>query len=78
MRPTAPVALYLALDDSRLTLLIWDACPAPPAQRSHDDDAAGGRGLEIVQALSDRWGYCSIPGRGKVVWARFDLTGQPA
>jgi anti-sigma regulatory factor (Ser/Thr protein kinase) len=77
IRATAPVALYLALDGRRLTLLVWDACPALPAQRRRDDDAAGGRGLKIVQALSDRWGTCAIPGRGKVVWARFDLTGPP-
>src|ERR1022692_3193456 len=78
MRAAAPVALYLALDDRRLTLLVWDACPALPAQRRRDDDAAGGRGLEIVQALSDRWGTCAIPSRGKVVWARFNLTGPPS
>ena len=78
IRAAAPVALYLALDDRRLTLLVWDACPVLPAQRRRDDDAAGGRGLEIVQALSDRWGTCAIPGRGKVVWARFDLTGPPS
>ena len=77
IRATAPVALYLALDGRRLTLLVWDACPALPAQRQRDDDAAGGRGLQIVQALSDRWGTCAIPGRGKVVWARFDLTAPP-
>jgi anti-sigma regulatory factor (Ser/Thr protein kinase) len=77
IRATAPVALYLALDGRRLSLLVWDACPALPAQRRRDDDAAGGRGLQIVQALSDRWGTCAIPGRGKVVWARFELTGPP-
>lgn len=77
IRATAPVALYLALDGRRLTLLVWDACPALPAQRRRDDDAAGGRGLKIVHALSDRWGTCAITGRGKVVWARFDLTGPP-
>ena len=77
IRATAPVALYLALDGSRLTLLVWDTCPVLPAQRRRDDDAAGGRGLQIVQALSDRWGCCGIPGRGKVVWARLDLAAPP-
>jgi anti-sigma regulatory factor (Ser/Thr protein kinase) len=73
MPDTAQVALYLALEHGRLTLLVWDACPELPVQRAHDDNAAGGRGLEIVQVLSDRWGSCVPDQGGKVVWAWFDL-----
>jgi len=35
----------------------------------------GGRGLRIVDALADRWGYTGDE-LGRVVW--FELTGKPA
>jgi anti-sigma regulatory factor (Ser/Thr protein kinase) len=73
MRRAAPVALYIAADHDRLALLVWDACPQPPVHRPHDDDAVGGRGLEIIEALSDRYGSCLPDDGGKVVWAWFDL-----
>ncbi|MFJ2259888.1 ATP-binding protein [Streptomyces sp. NPDC087844] len=49
---------------------------SPPEQRG--DDAESGRGLVIVEALSDRWGV--TPGRPprKTVWAEINLVPQPA
>ena len=73
MQLAAHVVLYLAADPGRLTLLVWDACPEPPVSQPHEDDAAGGRGLEIVEALSDRWGSWTPVQGGKIVWAWFDL-----
>jgi hypothetical protein len=35
-----------------------------------------GRGLRIVEALTDRWGYTLLSGTGKVVWAH--VAFQPA
>lgn len=67
------VALYIAADHNRLTLLVWDASPQPPARRAHEQDSAGGRGLEIVDALTDRWGTWAPVSNGKVVWAWFNL-----
>lgn len=74
--PAAHVVLYLAADPGRLTLLVWDACAEPPQHRAHDGDSTGGRGLEIVQALADRWGTWTPVLGGKVVWAWFDLDTQ--
>jgi len=71
--PAADVALYLAAYTGRLTLLVWDASPDPPAHHPHDDDAVSGRGLEIIGALADRWGSWGPVAGGKVVWAWFDL-----
>ena len=67
------MALYLAADTDRLTLLVWDASPELPARHQHDDDAVSGRGLEIISALADRWGSWGPVAGGKVVWAWFDL-----
>ncbi len=71
--PAADVALYLAADSDRLTLLVWDASPELPTRHQHDDDAMSGRGLEIIDALADRWGSWGPVSGGKVVWAWFDL-----
>ena len=69
----APVALLLAGDEDRLAILVWDSSPEPPVRRPHDDDALSGRGLEIIQAITDRCGSCVTGCGGKVVWAWFDL-----
>jgi hypothetical protein len=74
-RPPA-VAVYLALDRDRLAALIWDSSPRPPARREHHDAAESGRGLELVQALTDNWGVCPGDLGGKVVWATFRLDGS--
>jgi anti-sigma regulatory factor (Ser/Thr protein kinase) len=67
------IALYIAADHDRLTLLVWDASLKPPIRQAHQQDSAGGRGLEIIDALSDRWGTWAPVQGGKVVWAWFDL-----
>jgi anti-sigma regulatory factor (Ser/Thr protein kinase) len=72
VRAAAPVALYLAVEHGRLYVLVWDASPQLPARRDHARDAESGRGLELVEALSEAWGACVQPG-GKVTWARFVL-----
>jgi anti-sigma regulatory factor (Ser/Thr protein kinase) len=64
----AQVGLLLAAGQADLAVLVWDASPHPPVPRPCDGDALSGRGLEIVAALTARWGF--VPGpRGKVVWA---------
>jgi anti-sigma regulatory factor (Ser/Thr protein kinase) len=48
-----------------------------PVPRTPGSLAECGRGLQMVGALSDRWGYSTPSDTGKVVWAMFDppLTG---
>jgi len=44
------------------------ACRLQPVQPNLADE--GGRGLMLVDALTERWGWNLPPsGRGKVVWA---------
>jgi anti-sigma regulatory factor (Ser/Thr protein kinase) len=73
-RLAAQVAVYLAADPDRLIFLVWDASPEAPARRPHGDDAMSGRGLEIVEALSENWGSCVREDGGKVVWARLSTA----
>lgn len=65
-----PVRLWLLSDTVRVVILVWDASPEPPVPMSSDDDAENGRGLLLVDALSDQWGsYPVLDEGGKVVWA---------
>jgi hypothetical protein len=46
-----------------------DRAPVPRHPGCLDED---GRGLQLVESLSDHWGFCPAPGGvGKVVWATF-------
>jgi anti-sigma regulatory factor (Ser/Thr protein kinase) len=62
-----PVRLQLRSDGARLLVLVTDASPLPPIPRDAAPGEESGRGLMLVQALSDRWGWA--PRRdGKTCW----------
>ena len=64
------VHLRLASDHARVLVEVWDSVSRPPAARRPGPDEEGGRGLALVEALSDRWDWTTVPGwSGKVVWA---------
>ena len=66
----AHVGVLIAVHRERLAVLVWDASPEPPVCQPRDDDALSGRCLEIVAALSERWGHTAGDRqRGKVVYA---------
>jgi hypothetical protein len=79
----AAVRLWLVSDRARVVILAWDASPLPPVPADPRADAENGRGLLLVDAISERWGWyfpgeqpgADSPGqRGKVVWAVVQLT----
>ncbi|MCD0482092.1 ATP-binding protein [Streptacidiphilus sp. ASG 303] len=55
---------------------VADASGAPPQPRRAEDDAVGGRGLELVDCLCDRWGWAP-DGSGKRVWCEIDRRQPP-
>jgi anti-sigma regulatory factor (Ser/Thr protein kinase) len=64
------VHLRLSSDHVRLVIEVWDLSPQVPEARQPEPDAENGRGLVLVEALSQRWGWEHFPGwPGKVVWA---------
>ena len=64
------VHLRLASDHARVLVEVWDSVSRLPAARRPGPDEEGGRGLALVEALSDRWDWTTVPGwPGKVVWA---------
>ncbi|MFJ5233192.1 ATP-binding protein [Kitasatospora sp. NPDC088391] len=68
--------LSLALADGTLLVQVGDRDPNPPRPRAAGPDATGGRGLQLVDALSAGWGYYPTAPAGKVVWARLPAGGR--
>jgi anti-sigma regulatory factor (Ser/Thr protein kinase) len=54
-----------------LVVQVWDGHSHPPVRGEVDEEAEGGRGLLIVEALCDNWGWYWPDGgeQGKWVWA---------
>ncbi|MEV2252040.1 ATP-binding protein [Streptomyces sp. NPDC050147] len=56
-----------------LRVEVADRCPKLPRQGGDEELAEGGRGLLIVAAVTDRWGYDPRPdGPGKTAWFECD------
>ncbi|MFD4522801.1 ATP-binding protein [Streptomyces sp. NPDC058470] len=65
--------------DDRVYLAVIDRAPHRlPQVRTQDPDGVSGRGLFLVEAIADRWGYDFMgPGSqpwGKRVWAELKVT----
>jgi len=79
----AAVRLWLLCDRARVVVLAWDPSPLPPVPVTPDADTENGRGLLLVEAISEQWGWyfpaghgtANVPDqRGKVVWAVVGLS----
>jgi two-component sensor histidine kinase len=53
--------------DGMIRVEVHDESSRPPLRRLASIDAESGRGLQLVEALSSRWGVASAP-TGKAVW----------
>jgi hypothetical protein len=61
------------LRGDRLRVEVYDAgARTTPRRRVHDLEAPGGRGLELLDELSTRWGTLGGP-EGRVDWFELDL-----
>jgi hypothetical protein len=76
LRPRRPVRLGLLQPGPCVLCAVADSAKAPPVPQAPGLLAETGRGLHIICALSDKWGYTTVSGTGKVVWATF--TSPPA
>jgi anti-sigma regulatory factor (Ser/Thr protein kinase) len=65
--------IRLLSDRARLLIEVWDTVPAvlgAPVARHPEPDEESGRGLEIIELLTEDWGWETVPGwSGKKVWA---------
>lgn len=55
---------------------VADTCARPPQPRRSAGDDTGGRGLELVDGLADRWGW-RREGAGKSIWCEVDRCVVP-
>ena len=60
-----------------LLCAVTDPSKAAPVPQAPSPLAETGRGQHIDCALSDRWGYTTLNGTGKVVWATFTAPRTP-
>jgi anti-sigma regulatory factor (Ser/Thr protein kinase) len=64
-------------DAHRVRVAVSDLGEQRPSMRNPDPTEQSGRGLQIVNALSDDWGIMETPGRsGKTVWFVVALPKQ--
>lgn len=69
------VAAQARVHDSALFIEVWDPSETLPLPR--EDAAEAGRGLPVVNRLSERWGAFPAEGGGKVVWAECAIEKAP-
>jgi anti-sigma regulatory factor (Ser/Thr protein kinase) len=64
------ILITLTLTPGRLLAQVHDDSASLPVRRGADE--TGGRGLELIDRLSNGWGVAEGPGGGKTVWFRID------
>ncbi len=70
------IALRLTCTDTTMVIEVWDEAAAVPVRRAQAAEAESGRGLFLVEALSQDFGYYPTSG-GKVVWCVIAFAGSP-
>jgi anti-sigma regulatory factor (Ser/Thr protein kinase) len=67
--PGLPLGLRILRRTGEVMCAVLDPSFRAPVLRVPDRDEEAGRGLQMVDALSDVWGWSPVTGRGKAVWA---------
>jgi anti-sigma regulatory factor (Ser/Thr protein kinase) len=75
--PRGPVLLGLLQHGRWLLCAVADPANAAPVPRTPGVLAEAGRGLQMICALSDQWGYTTPSDEGKIVWAMFTARSAP-
>ncbi len=75
--PRGPVRLGLLQQGPWVLCAVADPGTAVPMPRTPGSLAEAGRGLQMICAFSDRWGYTTPGDAGKVVWAMFTARHAP-
>ena len=70
-----PIRVTAKVDAEGLLVEVQDLNPVLPSQRSYDQHATTGRGMDLVAAVTSAHGVTEVPG-GKVVW--FRVADAPA
>jgi hypothetical protein len=71
--PGRPIRLGLLQAGPWVLCAVGDPSRAVPVPQTPGCLAETGRGMQMICALSDRWGYTPPSDTGKIVWAMFCL-----
>ncbi|WP_171052991.1 ATP-binding protein [Streptomyces marianii] len=71
-----PISVVAQLSDTVLRVEVSDASRTLPTPALPDEESEGGRGLFLVDVLSDRFGTAPTDS-GKCCWAEIDMAGPP-
>lgn len=66
------IEVVLRVGDSSVLVEVHDSSPDSPGVRRRGDEADSGRGLMLVDAMADRWGFDDESSMAKRVW--FELA----
>ncbi|MFI5619526.1 ATP-binding protein [Streptomyces sp. NPDC051567] len=72
-----PAVLRMLFGGPGVRVEVADRSDRAPAPRQATGDDTGGRGLELVDGLADRWGW-QREGAGKRIWCEVDRSEKPA
>ncbi|MFD7097303.1 ATP-binding protein [Streptomyces xanthophaeus] len=72
-----PAVLRMLFGEPGVRVEVADASDRAPARRQAAGDDTGGRGLELVDGLADRWGW-QREGAGKRIWCEIDRAEKAA
>jgi hypothetical protein len=67
--PGQALGLRLLRRTGEVMCAVLDPSDSAPVLKVPDRNEEAGRGLQMVDALSDVWGWSPVTGRGKAVWA---------
>lgn len=73
-----PIGLRLVERKDSFVIEVWDTSPRSPRLIEPSKVSEHGRGLQLVNALSNRWGYYDTPMGSKVVWCELSRADPPA
>ncbi|MFJ7189696.1 ATP-binding protein [Streptomyces bacillaris] len=71
------IGVQLRIIDARLYVEVWDRSTGAPVRKHPDDDAEGGRGLLLIEAMTEHWDVYQSEVGGKIVWAELSLVEPP-
>jgi hypothetical protein len=63
------ISLHLLRRTGQVICALLDPGDAAPVLKAPGGVDEAGRGLQVVDALSDGWGWSPVAGHGKAVWA---------